>query len=264
MLAQSRKNWSRDETLMAFNLFCRIPFGRIHKTNPEIVELARKLLRSPGSVVMKMGNLASFDPHLRKRGVKGLRNASKLDAQIWEEFKVAPREILVESQRLLDAINRPLELPLQEEGGEEWTTDQRGEDKEALVKTRIGQRIFRDTILASYREKCCVTGIAKRELLIASHIIPWRTRLETRLDPRNGLCLNALHDKAYDHGLISVRPDFTVAVSERLHKAAQDSEKLAFIVQSEGKKIQLPEKFAPSEEFLAFHYQKIFADSAQS
>lgn len=66
-------------------------------------------------------------------------------------------------------------------------------EAERSVKARLGQRFFRDAIMANYYERCCVCGIPIPELLIASHIIPWKDREDLRLNPSNGLCLCALH-----------------------------------------------------------------------
>lgn len=56
--------WSRDETILAFGLYCRTLFGKIGQSNPDIVELAELLGRTPGSVGLKMHNLAHFDSTL--------------------------------------------------------------------------------------------------------------------------------------------------------------------------------------------------------
>ena len=60
-MATVRKPWSRDELLVAFNAYCRIPFGRLNKSNSEIVKLSRMLGRTPSAVSMKLCNFASFD-----------------------------------------------------------------------------------------------------------------------------------------------------------------------------------------------------------
>ena len=82
----ARQNWNRDETLAAFNLYCRTPFGRLHARNPDIVRLADALGRTPGAVAMKCCNLASLDPSQQARGISGLKKASRLDEEIWNEF----------------------------------------------------------------------------------------------------------------------------------------------------------------------------------
>src|SRR5690606_26031437 len=67
-----------------------------------------------------------------------------------------------------------------------------GIDVERLVKTRVNQNFFRSSVLSSYYQKCCITGINISDFLVASHIIPWRTNKEERMNPRNGLCLNSI------------------------------------------------------------------------
>jgi putative restriction endonuclease len=78
----TRRDWTREEVLVAFNLYCRTPFGRLHARNPEIVRIANQLGRTPSALAMKCCNLASFDPVLRERGIKGLSKTSALDSEI--------------------------------------------------------------------------------------------------------------------------------------------------------------------------------------
>ena len=260
MATRTNKNWSRKETLLAFNLFCKISFGKIDGGNREVIRLARQLGRSADAVAMKMFNLASFDPSLRERKISGLRHASKMDKLIWEEFHESPEKILIESQKLADEINDEQRYPGSYQETEKRPLQIAEESREAMTEIRVGQKAFRDAVLAAYEGKCCITGISEPKVLIASHIIPWHKGVH-RLDPHNGLCLNALHDKAYDYGLISVTPDFHIAVSKRLHKAAEKSEKIRFITESEGQEIMQPEKFSPDPRFLKYHYQNVFLDS---
>ena len=44
-MSNGRKNWSREELIVAFNLYCRTPFGRISKSNSDIIDIAKKLGR---------------------------------------------------------------------------------------------------------------------------------------------------------------------------------------------------------------------------
>lgn len=79
-----RRNWTREEILVAMALYHQIPFGKIGRNNPEIISLAKVLGRTPSALAMKMCNLASFDQTLRDRNVNGLSNGSKLDKEIWQ------------------------------------------------------------------------------------------------------------------------------------------------------------------------------------
>ncbi len=120
---------------------------------------------------------------------------------------------------------------------------------------RKHQSLFRATILSSYDYSCCLTGINLPELLIASHINPWATDKKNRLNPHNGLCLNLLHDKAFDSFLITFDDQFKTVVSDRMKKSNKNSE-LNFILETEGKQIKLPKKFKPSLEFIRMHQKR--------
>lgn len=68
-MAAQRRNWTREETILAFDLYCKIPFSKISKTNEKIVELARIIGRTPSAVGLKMANLARFDEELRSKSI---------------------------------------------------------------------------------------------------------------------------------------------------------------------------------------------------
>ena len=71
--------WREEELLAAMYLYTVLPFGRLHKGTPEIIQLASRLGRTPSSVGMKLSNFASLDPAHQARGVKGLSGASRAD-----------------------------------------------------------------------------------------------------------------------------------------------------------------------------------------
>ena len=84
------------------------------------------------------------------------------------------------------------------------------------VKQRRGQEFFRDAVLNNFGGRCGVTGLAIRELLIASHILPWGSHPDQRLNVRNGLSLSRLHDAAFDRGLIAFDDNLRLLLSARL------------------------------------------------
>lgn len=246
--------WTREETMMAFNLYSKMPYGKIHDYHPDIANLATMLNRPAASVSMKMCNLATLDPAHKDR-IKGLRIA-KVEREVWAEFHANPGAFMRETESLL-RVRRGAEsddLHLEPEIADL----PQGEVRRRLVNTRAHQGLFRKMVLSAYNNRCCMTGIAAPELLNASHIVPWRENRNERTNPRNGLCLNALHDRAFDRGLISVSPDCVVHVSTKLRDMAELSEKARFITEIEGKPITPPSRFAPNEEFLHHHYHNIF------
>ena len=78
--------WSRDESILAFELYCRTPFQKTKANNPAVRELASVLGRTPASVARKLGNFGAFDPALQRVDIKGLTHTSRLDKEIWDEF----------------------------------------------------------------------------------------------------------------------------------------------------------------------------------
>lgn len=251
--------WTREELIIAFNLYCKIPFGTIHIHNPQIIALAKILGRTPSAVSWKLANLASLDPTLKKRNIAGASHGSKLDAEVWNEFVDDWDRLAFESERLLaQKIGKPVE-----EISEVDVDDlpKAGKEREAVVKVRVNQSFFRRAVLAAYNFQCCITGLEILELLNASHIIPWSKNKENQVNPRNGLCLNAIHDRAFDRYLITVTPEFIVKVSKSVKKATASEAVKDFLLRYDGLEINRPARFLPDPKFLK-HHNRIFLERA--
>lgn len=252
-MVKTRRNWTRDELIVAFNLYCKIAFSKINYRHPLIIQLAEAIDRTPSAVAWKLVNFASLDPSLTKRGIKGATNTGKLDKIIFEEFTNNWESLAYESEVLLSQfLGEDLEILTQDK-----LDLKQGLDIERNVKVRVNQSFFRNIVLSSYDFKCCLTGIDIPELLIASHIIPWSKDKENRLNPENGLCLNNLHDKAFDKGLITFDTDFRVVLSNQL-KTNNNSCIRHNFHHLEGKSLTLPKRFIPNEKFLEYHNRNIF------
>ncbi len=217
-----RRDWTREELIVAFNLYCKIPFGRIHIRNPLIVELAKSIGRTPSAVSWKLANFARLDPALKKRNIAGATHGAQGEVDIWNEFNNNWEQLAFESERLLQTMTG--RDPAATNDAQEFPEGRTGE---TVVRTRINQGFFRASVLAAYGFRCCITGLSISQLLNASHIVPWSVDVKNRTNPRNGLCLNAVHDRAFDCGLLTVTPELTIRVSPKLKvsagdKAAQD------------------------------------------
>lgn len=252
------KKWSREETILAYDLYSRIPFGKIGKTNPDIIKLAKLLGRTPDAVGFKLSNLAHFDPALQERNVIGMSHTSKLDREIFAEFTNDGLELANEAQRIRAKLTNTEVTALI--GAEDLVSIPEGSYREAILKTRVGQYYFRMSVLSAYNNKCCVTGISQKELLIASHIKPWAQSDDKteKTNPRNGLCLNALHDMAFDKGFITIDKDYRIVVSKKISECKMDTDTRAWFLGYSGKSIHLPNKFLPEKDFLEYHNDVIF------
>lgn len=245
------KPWTRDELILAINLYCKTPFGRIHIHNPEIIELANALGRTPGSISYKLANFASIDPSLNRSGAS---HASKLDHEVWGEFFADWSGMAFESeQRMSDLLGK------KSVEAEQAVSEREGITRQTVAKARVNQQFFRKMILSSYDSRCCITGLPLPSLLVASHIVPWSVGKKHRLNPRNGLCLNALHDKAFDTGSITLDDDYRIVLSQDVKARKRDD--VALLADYEGHSIRLPSRFCPDPALVEYHREHVFAGS---
>ncbi|MEM9886302.1 MAG: HNH endonuclease [Bacteroidota bacterium] len=254
----TKKNWTREEHIVAFNLYCKTPFNKINSSNPAIKETAGLIGRSVGSVAMKLANFARLDPALQARNISGLTQGAKGEEEVWKEFHGNWDELAWSSEEILAKYKgASIESSIDRELNFKQILET---EKDISVKARVNQGFFRKMILASYNSTCCITNIDIPELLIASHIIPWSVDSKNRVNPANGLCLNSLHDKAFDRGFISISPEYKVLVSKEL-KRTQNRASINSFLKYEGQVINLPKKFLPSSEFLNWHNRNVFKNN---
>jgi len=231
----------------------------LHSRNPEIIQLAKLIGRTPDALAMKLVNFASLDPAITSSGRKGLKGASNLDREVWAEFHADWEKLALECEMLRRNLDRT--QPSEDESDEQLVPeDYTGETRRVVTEQRIKQSFFRRAVLSSYRGRCCMSGLSEPRLLIASHIVPWSKDKANRLNPSNGLCLSAIHDRAFDKGLITLTDDFKIIVSEELKRRDEPfiNDVLAPL---NGKFIELPERFMPSVEFLSRHRADLFVDN---
>lgn len=253
----SKGNWTREQLKLAFAFYCQTPFGKLHSRNPKIIELAKLIGRTPNALAMKLVNFASLDPTITTSGRKGLSGASALDREIWDEFHANWDRLAVQCEQLRQQLlrDRGLKPDIPDDTGADLSLDDyTGHTRQTTVQQRIKQDFFRRAVLASYRGRCCISGVSEARLLVASHIVPWSLDKGNRLNPSNGLCLSAIHDKAFDSHLFSLTDDARVVLSKRLRTTKDEFLREVFWP-ADNRQIELPERFAPSTSFIRQHRQ---------
>jgi len=238
--------WSTEELILAFDLYCRIPFQKTKANNSAVIDLANILGRTPASVARKLGNFGAFDPALRKVHIKGLTHTSKLDREIWEKFHSDWNGLVWEAiklRRSFGGSRREVQGVTAPTGPSEMIR---------LTKQRAHQAFFRDVVLSSYGETCCITGLAVPECLVASHIVPWSENEQFRTDPTNGLCLSATFDRLFDSGFMTITNNLLVRFSSSLVRSR------SAVIQNllccyHNQPIRKPYRFLPSVERLEWH-----------
>lgn len=227
----------------ALALYLLTAFGRFHSRNPDIIDLARRLDRTPSAVALKLSNLAALDTSIPQ---KGLANASNMERLVWAKFLADPSNALeaYEAQTLSEQPQFQTPNPkLQPAGMAEPTAhfdSTRASDQPAETTRRIGQDFFRRIILNSYQKRCALTGIEDRRLLNASHIVAWKDDPRNRVNPSNGICLNVLHDRAFDRHLITFDEDYRMKIAPHVPTVARQE-----LGRMASAKLELPTRFLP-------------------
>jgi putative restriction endonuclease len=206
---------------------------------------------------MRLNNFASVDPFHQQRGIIGLPGGRRQVEPIWNEFINNREELLFESEKIL-AKKENLTLESKYSKILDGIENLKGETKIREVKTRINQNLFREIILSAYNNTCCITGLQIQKLLIAGHIKPWSKDIENRLNPQNGIAINALHDKAFEEGLITILPNYRIKVSSVLFQKKDDKEIFNLFIRFEDKQIYLPTRYLPDPKLLEQHYYEQF------
>lgn len=252
-----RKLWTREELILVFNLYLKIPFGKFHHTTREVIELSNLLKdRNPNAVSMRLSNFASVDPYHQKRGIKGLTGGIKQVQPIWDEFHENKEELIFESERILAELQKTT-IEKKYNKFLDGTEKLKGITKLREVKTRVNQNVFRQIVLANFNNKCAITGFDNPDFLIASHIVPWAIDKENRLNPQNGLLLNNLHDKAFENGYLAIDKNFKILICTDFIKS-KDNFVQTYFASFHKKEIIHPNRFLPDINFLEQHIEEKF------
>lgn len=244
MLFEVSACWSKDELLVAYNFYCKISLQDINIKNSQIIIFSELVNKTPQEIVKRFRNFSRLDA-----AVQILENIDNQDIETQSIFNSNWETAVFRSEKLLFDFEREIYNE---------NNFPKGKERETFVKTRVNQQFFRQAVLTSYGNKCCITGISCVELLNASHIVPWAVDNVNRLNPRNGLCLNALHDRAFDRGFLTVTTDYTVKISKIIVNIFDNNFiKDAFLL-FQNNKIILPQRFFPEKAFLEYHNKEIF------
>ncbi|OSQ39825.1 HNH endonuclease [Thalassospira mesophila] len=262
------RKWIESELLVALKVYFELEFGQFHQYQPRIIEISKLLDRTPSSLAMKLCNFASLDPAMNGKGLKGASNA---DREIMSAFVADPEGIVAKVE---DAFTK---LVLSDQYASENTRDTppshqldegamsfsglppKVTESVSLRKNRVGQSFFRTAVLSGYRHQCGVCGLNMPELLVASHIVPWKVDPHLRLRPDNGIALCSIHDKAFDLGFWTLDSQLHIKLSQSLKNAESDI-LMSYFGKFGGGALNLPYRFTPNGECVNWHRENVFLD----
>ncbi len=130
------------------------------------------------------------------------------------------------------------------------------ENAKREIQIRIKQSSFRKKVLKNFDHKCCLTGVTENDLLVASHIVPWSTKIDTRLSPHNGLCLSTLYDSLFDKGYFTLNEKYEVIIASKLDELSLQTQN--WLNGISGKVISNPVQYEISQIALEYHRNIIF------
>jgi len=244
--------WSWDELILAFELYCRIPFKQTKTSHPEVRAVAQRLERSPAAIARKLGNFGAFDPELKKRNISGLVHGSRLDREVWDEFHEDWPRLVTAAHRLRSRLGEEVSAPPEQIAPPTGPSERLGSRR-----MRLHQWFFRQAVLSSYDGRCCVTGVDVPEVLIAAHIVPWSVDEQVRADPTNGLCLSATYDRLFDSGLMAINENLTIEFSRTILKSKREAVR-AMVAPYHRERIRGPSRFLPNPRCLQWHREHVF------
>lgn len=256
ILDASRKAWTHDQLLAAFFMYMQLKPEELQTATPTMERFAKAVKKPKQAIAAKLRALAQLDPVLASHAKRASDNVTPLDQAVWDEFKNNWTQTTLMAGESFEAIAGSYwdaTESSQIATGDATLIFKEGQTRGAIVEVRRNQYVFRKAVLNSYASTCCVSGLKDERLLIASHIVPWSQDQKNRLNPQNGLCLSALHDRAYDQGLITVLPNRTVRVHPDLKSQKGDAFLSDALLKYDKQGILLPGRFRPDERFLRDH-----------
>lgn len=214
--------------------------GKSHrKIQREILNLPAPS-RGGGFIAMEI--LHHFNIRENKKGI--LRNSSL------EKLKGSTDKAFIKALKIYEELNL-----IKKEAENYFATNQiiNKNNKPTEVKSEIAIRIYqnklREVILSNYQSKCAICEINKPDLLVCSHIKPWVTDKEERLNPQNVICFCVLHDKMFDKGYFSLDSNYKIIFGQ---KADNQIKKLL-----KNLTFKAPKVNPPQVSFLRFHFEEI-------
>ncbi len=241
-----RRVWERDELVLALDLYFT-PDCAPDDEDPLVREVAALIGRSASAVALKLANFRAID----NSRTGGMPHHGARDEEVWDEFARRRKALRQEAERAQEGL---LTRTLEAEGRVAQAVrrsilegNYHVPDRMGPRKVRLRQDEFRRFVLEDYGHRCALCDIDIVELLNASHIIGWAEDEDNRLNPHNGICLCALHDRAFDRRLILIEPTLGVVLSSRAQRSPDSVRRLLV---GRGR-LRMPSQYPPDPGLLA-------------
>lgn len=248
-----RNSYTEEQEILIIDLYTRTPTSQVKDSNPDIIALcdffnAHGYKSVVSGIRNKMENLKSVDPVYTVEGRVGRTKIRKSFKDLWlSELEIGFSDLDERVERAIEKIR---------------SGTSSGNQQNTAWKHRVGQAAYRERVLASFDNSCCISGICTPGLIQACHIKPFKVCEkegldDQKMDVRNGLCMSLLHHKAFDEGLFTIDEEHRIFLSPVWEDLSMDD---PFFRPYEGKRIKETPRTIIGEEYLEYHREKVFID----
>lgn len=258
-MVDDRRLWAEDETLFLFRVFLTEKAGSLSSDSLRVTEIAELLNRRTGSIHRKLEDIRSNEPSYIAKGRRPT-NCADLVKEVWKElysdYDGMRRRIedAYESVSGNATVHREINLDVHP-----------GSDIPADAARSDGQQLFRCIVAMNFEQRCCITGLATKDLLVASHVKSWaRSSPDEKTDPSNGLYLNRLHDGLFEAHLMTLDEDMRIEYADLIRRENSEKTFESFFGRYEGKRMREPSRYSVDTRFMDEHRRishKLWADS---
>ena len=246
----SGENWTEDEIIVA----CYIYLSRDRITVRDTRFLAGLFDRTEKSVGAKIYNIRRFDDEVVRSGGSFWSHGSHLDEVVWNKFQEDPETMSTRAMAIMNGMGADEDV-IRDSYSSSGTVSidiGPGMERYVTVKERMNQGSFRRVVLRCSDYRCCVTGIRDTTLLVASHIKPWsECGPGEKTDIHNAFCLNSLHDRLFDRGLMTVDRDLRILYAPSLARSMDAEVYESMIARFDS--VKVTDSNTPSEDYLRHH-----------
>lgn len=128
--------------------------------------------------------------------------------------------------------------------------------RETTIKPRLGQGAFRVLVTDAYKRACAITGEHSLPALEAAHIKPYNHDGAHAVD--NGLLLRSDIHRLFDHGYITITPEYRIEVSRRLKEDFENGRSYYPFSGQRLDHLPEPESDRPQNDLLAWHNENVY------
>ncbi len=243
--------WTKEEFILTLDLYFRMPFGQISKSNPDIIKMAELISRTPSSVAMRLCNYANCDPELKARGISGLSGGYDKCLPYWERYASKRGDLssaaLKCRKKIIETYNSANDDALSHVS--QWDS----------IVNELYNHKFQNVVKKNYHDRCAISGLMIPPLLVGCHIIPPSEEETGTIDASNGICFNLLYAKAFSDGLIGIDPQYKIHLSTELKKHQFDKGYYSLFKKYDGANLAIGDVvIKPNPKYLEWHMDTIF------